>query len=169
MAVRWSRWSPQLALAPAVVVTLVVFIGGIAWTMYLSLTRSRRLPEYTINWDEWARNYDRIFKDEGWQISLNNLIVLGIGSALAIVFGFILAALIEREKRGEGIFRTVFLYPLAVSLIVTGVAWRWILNPGLGLEHFLHNLGLTWVDFTREDRQAYAWRALFNVLGVSRS
>jgi len=147
MVIRWSRWSPQLALLPAVAVTAVVFIGGIVWTMYLSLTRSRRLPEYAINWDEWSRNYDRIFKDEGWQISLSNLIVLGIGSALAIVFGFILAAMIERERRGEGLFRTVFLYPLAVSLIVTGVAWRWILNPTLGLEHFLHGLGFTWVDF----------------------
>lgn len=147
MVIRWSRWSPQLALVPAVAVTAVVFIGGIIWTMYLSLTRSRRLPEYGINWEEWSRNYDRIFKDEGWQISLNNLIVLGIGSALAIVFGFILAAMIERERRGEGFFRTLFLYPLAVSLIVTGVAWRWILNPTLGLEHFLRGLGFTWVDF----------------------
>jgi glucose/mannose transport system permease protein len=147
MVIRWSRWSPQLALVPAVAVTAVVFIGGIVWTMGLSLTRSRRLPEYAINWEEWSRNYDRIFKDEGWQISLSNLIVLGIGSALAIVFGFILAAMIERERRGEGLFRTVFLYPLAVSLIVTGVAWRWILNPTLGLEHFLHGLGFTWVDF----------------------
>jgi glucose/mannose transport system permease protein len=147
MALRWSRLSPQIALVPAVAVTLVVFIGGILWTMYLSLTRSRRLPEWEVNWEEWSRNYDRIFKDDGWQISLNNLIVLGLGSALAIVFGFILAAMIERERRGEGIFRTVFLYPLAVSLIVTGVAWRWILNPTLGLEHFLHGFGMTWVDF----------------------
>ena len=64
--------------------------------------------------------------------------ILGIGSTLAIVFGFILAALIDREKRGEGFFRTVFLYPLAVSLIVTGVAWRWIFNPNYGLQAFLH-------------------------------
>jgi glucose/mannose transport system permease protein len=157
--IRWSRWSPQIALVPAVAVTLVVFGGGILWTMYLSLTRSRRLPEYEINWEQWARNYLRLFADEGWQISLNNLIILGIGSALAIVFGFILAAMIEREKRGEGIFRTVFLYPLAVSLIVTGVAWRWILNPTLGLENFLHQLGFTWVDFNwlaRGDTAMYA-------------
>ena len=60
------------------------------------------------------------------------MIILGIGSALAIVFGFILAAMIDREKRGEGFFRTVFLYPLAVSLIVTGVAWRWMFNPDSG-------------------------------------
>lgn len=66
-----------------------------------------------------------------------------LGSTLAIVFGFILAALIDREKRGEGFFRTVFLYPLAVSLIVTGVAWRWMFNPTLGIQNFLHSVGLT--------------------------
>ncbi len=147
MALRWSRLSPQLALTPAVAVTLVVFIGGIFWTMYLSLTRSRRLPDYAIEWERWTRQYDRLFSDAGWQIALKNLIILGLGSALAIAVGFVLAAMIEREKRGEGVFRTVFLYPLAVSLIVTGVAWRWILNPQLGLENFLHSIGLTFVSF----------------------
>jgi glucose/mannose transport system permease protein len=127
-------------------VTLIAFVGAILWTVYLSLTRSRRLPEYEINWSEWGRQYQRLFNDDAWMISLQNLIVLGLGSALAIVFGFILAAMIDREKRGESIFRTVFLYPLAISLIVTGAAWRWMFNPELGIEHFLHSIGLTWVN-----------------------
>ena len=80
-------------------------------------------------------------------MSLQNLVVLALGSALAIVFGFILAAMIEREKRGEGFFRTIFLYPLAVSLIVTGVVWRWMFNPALGIENFLHRLGWTGANF----------------------
>jgi glucose/mannose transport system permease protein len=133
-------------LVPAGLVTLVAFIGAILWTVYLSLTRSRRLPEYQIDWSEWGRQYERLFKDDAWLISLQNLIVLGLGSALAIVFGFILAAMIDREKRGESIFRTVFLYPLAISLIVTGAAWRWMFNPELGVEHFIHSIGLTWVN-----------------------
>jgi glucose/mannose transport system permease protein len=127
-------------------VTLVAFIGAILWTIYLSLTRSRRLPEYEIDWSEWGRQYQRLFNDDAWLISLQNLIVLGLGSALAIIFGFILAAMIDREKRGESIFRTVFLYPLAISLIVTGAAWRWMFNPELGVEHFIHSIGLTWVN-----------------------
>ena len=49
--------------------------------------------------------------------------------------------------RGEGIFRTVFLYPLAVSLIVTGLVWRWLFNPDLGVENFLHQIGWTGVNF----------------------
>ena len=146
MTFRWSRWSPQLALLPAGLVTLVAFVGAILWTVYLSLTRSRRLPEYAIDWSEWGRQYQRLFNDDAWLISLQNLIVLGLGSALAIVFGFILAAMIDREKRGESIFRTVFLYPLAISLIVTGAAWRWMFNPELGVEHFVHSIGLTWVN-----------------------
>ncbi len=147
MEIRWRRWSPQLALLPAVAITLVAFIGAIAWTIYLSFTRSRRFPDYAIDFSEWGRQYERLFKDGGWEIALKNLIVLGLGSMLAIVFGFILAAMIDREKRGEGFFRTVFLYPLAVSLIVTGVAWRWMFNPTLGVQNFLHAIGLTGVDF----------------------
>jgi glucose/mannose transport system permease protein len=147
MTLRWSKLSPQIALSPAVAVTLVAFIGSILWTIYLSFTRSRRVPEYTIDFADWSRQYQRLFQDAGWDIALTNLIVLGVGSALAIVFGFVLAALIDRERRGESFFRTVFLYPLAVSLIVTGVAWRWILNPQLGLEKFLHNLGFEGASF----------------------
>jgi len=148
MALRWSRIAPQLALTPALAVTAVAFVGSIGWTIYLSFTRSRRLPEYTIDWSEWGRQYQRLFNDAAWEISLRNLIVLGLGSALAIVFGFILAAMIEREKRGESFFRTVFLYPLAVSLIVTGAAWRWMFNPELGIENVLHQMGLTFVNFS---------------------
>jgi glucose/mannose transport system permease protein len=147
MVIRWSRWSPQVALLPAVAVTLVAFIGAIVWTVVLSFTRSRRFPEYVINPDEWARQYERLFKDDGWAIALKNLVILGLGSCLAIVFGFILAAMIDREKRGEGVFRTIFLYPLAVSLIVTGVAWRWMFNPTLGVQNFLHSIGLTGLNF----------------------
>ncbi|MBI4921686.1 MAG: sugar ABC transporter permease [Devosia nanyangense] len=146
MAIRWSRWSPQFALAPAVAITVVAFIGAIVWTIWLSFTASKRFPDYTLQADIW-KQYTRLFKDAGWQIALKNLLILGVGSFLAIVFGFILAALIDREKRGEGIFRTIFLYPLAVSLIVTGIAWRWMFNPSFGVQHFLHSIGLTGLNF----------------------
>lgn len=139
----WRKYMPQIALMPAVIVTFVAFVFSIGWTFYLSLTRSRRLPDYTIDWDNWSRQYTRLFRDAGWDISISNLLILGAGSTLAIVFGFVLAAMVDRESRGENIFRTIFLYPLAVSLIVTGVAWRWILNPQLGLQNFLHDLGFT--------------------------
>lgn len=147
MTLRWSRLSPQIAMLPAVGITLVAFLGSIGWTILMSFTRSRRLPEYVIEWDRPLRQYQRLFGDAGWSISLTNLIVLALGSALAIVLGFILAALIERERRGEDFFRTVFLYPLAVSLIVTGVAWRWIFNPQYGIQHVLQAMGWETASF----------------------
>ena len=147
MTLRWSKITPQLALAPALAVTAVAFVGSIGWTVYLSLTRSKRLPDYTIDWADWTRQYRRIFNDDNWAMAFSNLIFLAIGSALAILFGFILAAMIDREKRGQDVFRTLFLYPLAVSLIVTGVVWRWILNPSMGLQAAFHSIGLDWVQF----------------------
>ena len=91
--------------------------------------------------------------------ALQNLVVLALGSALAIVFGFILAAMVEREKRGEGVFRTIFLYPLAISLIVTGLVWRWMFNPSLGIQGFLHDSAGTSATFNwlaKPDTAMYA-------------
>jgi len=161
MAIRWSRWSPQVALTPAVVVTLVAFIGAIAWTITLSFTGSRRFPDYEF---EGLRQYERLFSDAGWIVALKNVLILGIGSASAIVFGFVLAAMIDREKRGEGFFRTIFLYPLAVSLIVTGLAWRWLFNPTLGVQNFLHSLGLTWISF---DWLSHGETAMYGIILAS--
>jgi glucose/mannose transport system permease protein len=141
MAIRWSRASPRIALVPALAITAIAFFGAIVWTVWISFTRSRRFPDYAIDFADWARQYDRLFRDNAWETALGNVVVLALGSALAIVLGFVLAAMIEREKRGEGFFRTLFLYPLAISFIVTGIVWRWMFNPDLGVENFLHQLG----------------------------
>lgn len=108
----------------------------------ISLTESRRFPDFTIEADRWTHNYERLFNDGNWLISLQNVLTL------AILFGFVFAAMVEREQHGEGFFRTVFLYPLAVSLIVTGIVWRWMFNPSLGIENFLHGLGWESANFT---------------------
>jgi len=147
MAVKTSWLAPRVALTPALAVTFVAFFLSIAWTIYMSFTRSRRLPDYGIDFTAWSRQYNRLFNDGAWTTSLSNLLILGLGSMLAIVFGFLLAVLVNREKRGEGIFRTIFLYPLAVSLVVTGLVWRWMMNPSLGIENFLHELGWTSASF----------------------
>jgi glucose/mannose transport system permease protein len=144
MAVRWSRVTPQLALAPALVVTLTAFVGAILWSVYLSFTASRRFPDYEL---VGFKQYARLFNDDAWTTALKNMLVLGIGSLLSIVLGFLLAALIDREVAGKAIFRTIFLYPLAVSLIVTGIVWRWLFNPVLGIENFLHQSGWTSANF----------------------
>jgi len=144
MKIRWSRVAPQVALMPAVAVTLTAFAGAVLWTIYLSFTNSKRFPDYAMT---GMKQYFRLFNDELWIRSLQNMLILGVGSFASIVLGFILAALIDREVRGEGIFRTVFLYPLAVSLIVTGIVWRWLFNPSVGVESFFHSIGWNWVHF----------------------
>jgi glucose/mannose transport system permease protein len=144
MKIRWSRVAPQVALAPAVAVTLTAFTGAVLWTIYISFTNSKRFPDYAMT---GMKQYFRLFNDELWIRSLENMLILGVGSLASIVLGFILAALIDREVHGEGIFRTVFLYPLAVSLIVTGIVWRWLFNPSIGVESFFHSIGWNWVHF----------------------
>ena len=64
---------------------------------------------------------------------------------LTTVLGFVLAMLLDQRIRGENVLRTIFLYPLAVSFVVTGTVWSWLLNPGLGIQKFVRNLG--WTDF----------------------
>ena len=154
MAVKMSWLAPRVALVPALAVTFVAFFLSIVWTIYMSFTASRRLPDYGIDFSEWGRQYNRLFNDGAWATSLKNLVILGVGSTLAIAFGFLLAVLVNREKHGEGIFRTIFLYPLAVSLVVTGLVWRWMMNPGLGIENFLHQLGWHDASFNWLDRPA---------------
>jgi len=144
MKIRWSRVAPQVALMPAVAVTLTAFAGAVLWTIYISFTNSKRFPDYAMT---GMKQYFRLFNDELWIRSLQNMLILGVGSFASIVLGFILAALIDREVRGEGIFRTVFLYPLAVSLIVIGIVWRWLFNPSVGVESFFHSIGWNWVHF----------------------
>jgi glucose/mannose transport system permease protein len=136
--------APQLALTPATLITLAIFIGGVLWTIDLSFTGSRRFPDYDLI---GLKQYRRLFNDDLWNQSLINMVILGVGSLLSIVVGFLLAALIDKEVQGKGIFRTIFLYPLAVSLIVTGVVWKWLFNPSIGVESFFHSIGWNWVSF----------------------
>jgi glucose/mannose transport system permease protein len=147
MAIRWSRVSPVLALTPAVTVTLVAFFGAILWTIYQSFTSSRMFPEFEIDWADLWWQYERLWGTSEWHTALRNVFTLALGGCLAIDIGFVLAAMVEREKRFEGFFRTVYLYPLAVSFIVTGIVWRWMFNPSLGIENFLHSLGWTSAKF----------------------
>lgn len=144
MAIRASYLSPRAALVPAAVVTTVGFVGSMAWTIYLSFTLSRRFPDGDfVGW----RQYIRLFHDENWRIALKNMLIFGVGNLGSIVLGFVLAALIDKDHRGASLFRTVFLYPMSISLIVTGITWRWLFDPNLGVGHFFQSIGWTWVHF----------------------
>ncbi|MGI4855320.1 MAG: carbohydrate ABC transporter permease [Janthinobacterium lividum] len=140
-----DRWLPKLVLAPSVVLSLVFVYGFILITGYLSLTKSRLLPNYTFS---GLDRYRQLFANDVWWTSAANLAWFGIPFiVICVVLGLFVAILLDQQIRGEGALRAIFLYPMALSFIVTGTAWQWILNPGLGIEKTLHDWGWTSVTF----------------------
>ncbi|MDL5033498.1 sugar ABC transporter permease [Pelomonas sp. APW6] len=134
-----SPWLPKLVLAPSFLLALFFIYGLMAWNGVLSLTASRLLPNYEF---VGLAQYTQLFESERWTLALRNLAVFGtlfVGGAT--VMGLLLAILLDQRIRAEGVLRTIYLYPMALSFIVTGTAWKWILNPGLGLEHLLRQWG----------------------------
>jgi glucose/mannose transport system permease protein len=144
-AARLGAWMPKLVLAPSFVLAFLFIYGLMAWNGYLSLSASRLLPNYEfVGFDQYAV----LFESERWWVALKNL---GIFGGLFIFFGMaiglLLAILLDQKIRAEGMLRTIYLYPMALSFIVTGTAWKWILNPGLGIEKVLNDWGLTGFQF----------------------
>ena len=132
-------WLPKLVVAPSFVLSLLFIYGLMAWNGYLSLSASRILPNYDV---VGLAQYETLFDSERFRVAMSNLAVFGvlfIGGAMAV--GVVLAVLLDQKVRGEGLLRTIYLYPMAISFIVTGTAWKWMLNPGLGLEHLMHQWG----------------------------
>ncbi len=134
---------PKLVLAPGFVLGFAFIYGFMLWNGVLSLTDSHMLPSYDFIGLE---QYARLWKMDRWWVALKNLgifSVLYVGGSMAV--GVFLAILLDRKVRAEGALRTIYLYPMALSFIVTGTAWKWILNPSLGLEKLMHDLG--WTSF----------------------
>ncbi|MCH9819103.1 MAG: sugar ABC transporter permease [Betaproteobacteria bacterium] len=134
-----NRWLPALVLSPSLLLVGVCVYGFIAFTFYLSFTASTILPNMTLAGGE---NYARLFSLSTFFSSLGNL---GLFATLYIVIsmalGMTLAILIDQRIRAESIFRSIFLYPMALSFIVTGTAWKWLLDPSIGLERTVHLMG----------------------------
>lgn len=134
-----SPWLPRLVVAPSFVLALLFIYGLIAWNGYLSLSASRLLPNYEF---VGVEQYLTLFVSERFRVALSNMAVFGVlfvGGAMAL--GLLLAILLDQKIRAEGVLRTIYLYPMAISFIVTGTAWKWMLNPGLGLEHLMRQWG----------------------------
>jgi glucose/mannose transport system permease protein len=151
-----SRLPAQLALAPALLIALVVYCGSTCWTLWISLTNSRMLPNSVF---VGLRQYASLADNGRWQASVVNLVVFGTLFLVAsLVVGFLLAALIDQRVRAESLMRSVFLYPFSMSFIVTGLAWRWLLDPTLGIEKLLHDIGFAGAHFdwlVRPERVIY--------------
>ena len=138
-------WLPRLVVAPSFLLSLLFIYGLMAWNGYLSLSASRILPNYDF---VGLAQYGTLFDSERFRVAMGNLALFGllfIGGAMAV--GVVLAVLLDQKVRGEGLLRTLYLYPMAISFIVTGTAWKWMLNPGLGLEHLMHQWGFESFSF----------------------
>jgi glucose/mannose transport system permease protein len=144
-AIGWLQAQlPKLVLSPSLAVVLVFVYGFILWTIVLSFSRSRMLPVYQFaGFDA----YVRLWSLPNWYVAIENLAIFGIlYIGLCTVIGLFLAILLDQRIRIEGVLRPIYLYPMALSFIVTGTAWKWFLNPGLGLEKVVRGWG--WSDFT---------------------
>jgi len=147
---------PKAVLAPTLLVSLIFVYGFIAWTVYLSLTPSRLLPNYEF---VGLAQYTALFDNERWWVALKNLAIFGfLFVFLGLAIGLTLAILLDQRIRIEGFLRSLYLYPMALSFIVTGAAWKWILNPSLGLEHLMRSWGFESFSFdwlVNPDRAIY--------------
>ncbi len=135
----------KIAMIPLIFVSVGVFVGFTIWTIVYSFTSSKLLPKLNFVGFE---QYTRLWADRRWLQSIENLAIFGFFSLiLTLVVGFTLAALLDRKIRGEDVFRTIILYPFALSFIVTGLVWQWILNPQFGIQHIMQSIGWTSFQF----------------------
>lgn len=140
-----QEWLPKLVLAPSFALILLFVYGFILFTAVLSFTGSKLLPDFST-WVGFG-NYVRLFNHPNWIVSLKNLAIFSVlYIVVCTVLGLGLAILLDQKIRGEGFLRPIYLYPMALSFIVTGVAWKWFLDPGIGLEHVMHTWG--WESFS---------------------
>ncbi|NML73674.1 sugar ABC transporter permease [Rhizobium sp. S-51] len=133
----------KIASIPMILIAVGIFLGGSIWTVVYSFTNSKLLPRLSF---AGLDQYERLWNTSRWIISIQNLAIYGVLTLIfSLVIGFLLAALMDQKIRFENAFRTIFLYPFALSFIVTGLVWQWILNPEFGIEAIVRSLG--WESF----------------------
>lgn len=133
------------ALLPMAATVLLAYLGTMLWTARVSVSSSRTFPNSDF---VGAAQYIRLFNNERWLLSLQNIAIYGVLFIIAcLAIGFLLAVFIDQKVMAEGALRTIFLYPYAMSFVATGLIWQWILNPELGIQEVLHKLGFTEAHF----------------------
>lgn len=136
-----TTWTALLPLATTV---LVAYLGTVLWSLKVSMSNSRTFPSGEF---VGLAQYQRLFENERWLLSLENLALYGVLFIVAcMVIGFLLAVFIDQKVMGEGALRTIFLYPYAMSFVATGLVWQWLLNPGNGIQQAVRQTG--YEDFT---------------------
>ena len=145
MAYTLDRLLPKLVLAPTFVCTILFVYSFILWTAWISFTKSKMLPRYEL---EGLVQYIKLFANDRWWVASKNLLIFGsLFIIICMALGLLLAIFLDQKIRIEGALRTIFLYPMALSFIVTGTVWKWILNPSHGIERFMHDMGFSSFQF----------------------
>jgi glucose/mannose transport system permease protein len=143
---RIQDWLPKVVLAPSLAVILLFVYGFILFTIFLSFTGSKMLPLYTF---VGFTNYSRLWAQENWHIAISNIAIFAsLYIIICTALGLMLAIFLDQKIRGEGLLRPIYLYPMALSFIVTGTAWKWFLDPGIGLERIMRLWGWESFSFT---------------------
>ena len=150
MQIKGDKWTPILFITPSIVAVGIFIYGFIGWTGFISFTKwNNVLPDYTLAGFE---NYRKLFANMRFQIDLQNTLVFTVIFVIfSLLIGLLLAVLIDQRIKGEGIFRNLFLLPMAVSFIVSGVIWRWLFNPGsiqlgnIGINQLFEKIGLNFL------------------------
>ena len=160
----FRNMNSKLASMPMIFIVVVVFIGSTIWTVATSFTDIKTLPIFTptefYNAFYGFGQYERLWNTPRWITSITNLAIYGfLYTGFAFLIGFLLAVMMDQKIRAEGVFRTIYLYPFALSFIVTGKVWAWIMNPAFGLEKTVRDMG--WASFsfdwlTNRDMSIYA-------------
>lgn len=136
---RLSLWLPRLVITPSFIAILIGVYLFVAWTLWISLSSSTMLPRYDF---VGLEQYVRLWNTPRWHTAVTNLVIFtSLFLAITIAMGLLMAILLDQKVRAEGALRTIFLYPMALSFIVTGTAWKWILNPDLGIEKLVQSWG----------------------------
>lgn len=153
---RARRWVPVVVLTPSILASFIYVFVFTGWTLYISLSDSTLLPSYNLT---GFKAYTDLWANRRWGVAYSNLFFFSVFYVVfAMAVGLLLAVLIDQRIRAESFWRTIFLYPLAVSFIVTGTVWSWLYNPTSGFEFLVRQLG--WTDFQfslTTDRRNAIW------------
>jgi len=134
-----------VALLPMAATVVFAYLGTMLWTARVSMSYSRSLPTNTF---AGVTQYVRLFENDRWIVSLQNLAIYGVCFiAACLAIGLLLAIFIDQRVAAEGALRTIFLYPYAMSFVATGLVWQWILNPELGVQAVLRHMGFAHAHF----------------------
>jgi len=161
-----KKWGPVFVIAPSIIASFIYVFVFSGWTLYISLSDSTLLPSYGFRGLE---NYISLWNNRRWGVAYSNLFFFSFFYVLAaMAVGLLLALLLDQKIRAESFWRTMYMYPLAVSFIVTGTVWQWLYNPTAGIQFLVNSLG--WTDFEfalTTDRKNAIWAII--ITGVWQS